>query len=64
MAEAHAPVALARADLEAAVSEAIATAMLLIAVVGSGIMAERLSGGIAGLALLANAVATGGAWWL
>ena len=61
MAEAHAPVALGRADLEAAVSEAIATAMLLIAVVGSGIMAERLSGGIAGLALLANAVATGGA---
>lgn len=35
--------------------------MLLIAVVGSGIMAQRLCGGNAGLALLANAVATGGA---
>jgi len=44
-----------------AVDEFAATAMLLIAVVGSGIMAERLSGGNAGLALLANALATGGA---
>jgi glycerol uptake facilitator-like aquaporin len=35
--------------------------MLLIAVVGSGIMAERLSQGNVALALLANAVATGGA---
>jgi glycerol uptake facilitator-like aquaporin len=34
---------------------------LLAAVVGSGIMAERLSGGNTGLALLANAIATGGA---
>src|SRR5262249_28175333 len=42
-------------------TEAIATAFLLIAVVGSGIMAERLSGGNVGLALLANAIATGGA---
>ena len=41
--------------------EAIATAFLLIAVVGSGIMAERLSGGNIAIALLANAVATGGA---
>jgi glycerol uptake facilitator-like aquaporin len=41
--------------------EAIATALLLIAVVGSGIMAERLSGGNAALALLANSIATGGA---
>ncbi len=41
-------------------SEAIGTALLLAGVVGSGIMAERLSGGNAGLALLANAVATGG----
>jgi glycerol uptake facilitator-like aquaporin len=46
---------------EAVAIEFIATAFLLIAVVGSGIMAERLSGGSAGLALLANAVATGGA---
>jgi glycerol uptake facilitator-like aquaporin len=42
-------------------AEAIGTALLLAAVVGSGIMAERLSGGNVGVALLANAVATGGA---
>jgi glycerol uptake facilitator-like aquaporin len=42
-------------------SEAIGTAMLLAAVVGSGIMAERLSGGNQALALLANTVATGAA---
>lgn len=42
-------------------AEAIGTALLLAAVVGSGIMAERLSGGNVGLALLANAIATGGA---
>lgn len=41
------------------VSKALATALLLTTVVGSGIMAERLSGGNTGLALLANAVATG-----
>jgi glycerol uptake facilitator-like aquaporin len=35
--------------------------MLLAAVVGSGIMAERLSGGNAALALLANTIATGAA---
>ena len=35
--------------------------MLLAAVVGSGIMAERLSGGNQALALLANTVATGAA---
>jgi len=40
-------------------AEALATALLLATVVGSGIMAERLSGGSAGLALLANALATG-----
>jgi glycerol uptake facilitator-like aquaporin len=42
-------------------AEFIGTALLLLAVVGSGIMAERLCGGNLGLALLANAVATGGA---
>ena len=42
-------------------AEACGTAMLLVAVVGSGIMAERLAGGNVALALLANAVATGGA---
>jgi glycerol uptake facilitator-like aquaporin len=40
-------------------AEALGTALLLAAVVGSGIMAERLSGGNAAIALLANAVATG-----
>ena len=43
------------------VAEAVGTAMLLAAVVGSGIMAERLSGGSQALALLANTVATGAA---
>jgi glycerol uptake facilitator-like aquaporin len=41
--------------------ELIATAFLLVAVVGSGIMAERLCAGSIGLALLANSIATGGA---
>jgi glycerol uptake facilitator-like aquaporin len=40
-------------------SEAIGTALLLAAVVGSGIMGERLAGGNANLALLANSLATG-----
>jgi glycerol uptake facilitator-like aquaporin/protein-tyrosine-phosphatase len=43
-----------------AVSEATGTAILLAAIVGSGIMAERLAGGNVALALLANALATGG----
>jgi glycerol uptake facilitator-like aquaporin len=43
----------------AIVAEFIGTATLLLAVVGSGIMAERLCGGNVGLALLANALATG-----
>jgi len=41
------------------VAEALGTALLLAAVVGSGIMGERLSGGNAALALLANSIATG-----
>jgi glycerol uptake facilitator-like aquaporin len=45
----------------AAVAEFVGTAFLLIAVVGSGIMAQRLCAGNIGLALLANALATGGA---
>jgi glycerol uptake facilitator-like aquaporin len=40
-------------------AEALGTAFLLAVVVGSGIMAERLSGGNIALALLANALATG-----
>lgn len=43
----------------AAAAEFAGTAALLVAVVGSGIMAERLSGGNAGIALLANALVTG-----
>jgi glycerol uptake facilitator-like aquaporin len=43
------------------VAEAIGTAMLLAAVVGSGIMGERLAAGNVALALLANSIATGGA---
>ncbi len=41
--------------------ECLGTAFLLAAVVGSGIMAEKLSGGNTGLALLANSLATGAA---
>jgi glycerol uptake facilitator-like aquaporin len=41
-----------------ALAEFTGTALLLAAVIGSGIMAERLSGGNAGVALLANALAT------
>jgi glycerol uptake facilitator-like aquaporin len=42
-------------------AEAIGTALLLAAVVGSGIMGERLAGGNVGIALLANTLATGAA---
>jgi glycerol uptake facilitator-like aquaporin len=42
-------------------AEAVGTAFLLIAVVGSGIMASRLAGDSEGLVLLANALATGAA---
>ena len=42
-----------------AATEALGTAFLLMAVVGSGIMGERLAGGNVAVALLANAVATG-----
>ncbi|MBV8657577.1 MAG: aquaporin family protein [Burkholderiales bacterium] len=41
-------------------AEWLGTAYLLAVVVGSGIMAERLAGGNVALALLANALATGG----
>lgn len=44
-----------------AVTEAIGTAFLLAAVVGSGIMGERLSGGNQAVALLVNTLATGAA---
>lgn len=41
------------------VAEGLGTALLLVVVVGSGIMAERLAGGNVAIALLANAIATG-----
>lgn len=41
------------------VAECLGTCLLVATVVGSGIMGDRLSGGTDGLALLANAVATG-----
>jgi len=42
------------------VAELLGTAILLATVVGSGVMAERLAQGNLAVALLANAVATGG----
>ena len=42
-------------------AEFVGTAFLLAAVVGSGIMGERLSGGNVAIALLANSIATGAA---
>jgi glycerol uptake facilitator-like aquaporin len=44
-----------------AAAEGIGSALLLAAIVGSGIMAERLAGGNVALALLCNAIATGAA---
>lgn len=44
-----------------AIGEGVGTAILLAAVVGSGVMGERLSAGNIALALLANSVATGAA---
>jgi len=44
-----------------AAAEGVGTAFLLAAVVGSGIMGERLSGGNTAIALLANSAATGAA---
>src|SRR5215475_974698 len=43
------------------VAEFFGTAFLVAAVIGSGIMADRLSGGNVGLALLENTIATGAA---
>ena len=47
--------------LRKAVAELIGTTLLLAAVVGSGIMGERLAAGNVAIALLANTVATGAA---
>jgi glycerol uptake facilitator-like aquaporin len=49
-------------DLRARLTaEFLGTGLLVAAVVGSGIMAERLSGGNVAIALLANTIATGAA---
>jgi glycerol uptake facilitator-like aquaporin len=45
--------------LQRAAAEALGTMLLLAAVVGSGIMGERLASGNDAIALLANAIATG-----
>jgi glycerol uptake facilitator-like aquaporin len=42
-------------------AEFIGTAFLVAAVVGSGVMGERLAGGNVAVALLANTIATGAA---
>jgi glycerol uptake facilitator-like aquaporin len=44
-----------------AAAESIGTAVLLAAIVGSGIMGEHLAGGNVAIALLANTIATGAA---
>jgi glycerol uptake facilitator-like aquaporin len=44
---------------KALIAEFVGTALLLAAVVGSGIMGERLAGGNVAIALLANSIATG-----
>ena len=43
------------------IAELVGTCFLLAAVVGSGMMGERLAGGNVGVALLANTLATGAA---
>ncbi len=47
--------------MRALVAECLGTALLLVAVVGSGIMGDRLSGGNVAIALLAGSIATGAA---
>ena len=46
------------------VAEVLGTALLLAVVIGSGIMGERLAGGNAAVALLANALATVGGLYI
>ena len=50
-----------RSAFRCVVAEFLGTAFLLAAVVGSGIMGERLAGGNVAIALLANSLATGAA---
>jgi glycerol uptake facilitator-like aquaporin len=54
-----------RSDLQRRLfAEALGTALLLAVVIGSGIMAERLSGGNVAIALLANTLATVGGLYI
>lgn len=46
-------------NVRAVVSEAVGSFLLVAAVVGSGVMGERLTNGNLGIALLANSLATG-----
>ena len=46
------------------IAETLGTALLLAVVIGSGIMAERLSGGNVAIALLANTLATVGGLYI
>ena len=46
------------------IAESLGTALLLAVVIGSGIMAERLSGGNVAVALLANTMATVGGLYI
>ncbi len=50
----------ATTTLQKLLAETLGTALLLAVVIGSGVMAERLSGGNAAVALLANSLATVG----
>jgi glycerol uptake facilitator-like aquaporin len=50
-----------RFNLRPLVAECVGTALLLAAIVGSGIMGERLAGGNIAVALLANTIATAAA---
>ena len=52
------PAGIAPSLAKKALAECLGTAMLLCAVIGSGIMAERLAGGNTAVALLANTLAT------
>ena len=59
-AQAAPPAAVGHALARRLFAEALGTALLLAVVIGSGIMAERLSGGNVAIALLANTLATVG----
>lgn len=56
----HAGAAAMNRRCQMLLAEALGTMLLLAIVIGSGVMAERLSGGNMGIALLANALATVG----